>query len=239
MEIKKKGMKFWIIFSAIALVFLILIGTIGNSASQSKQANAEMEDDLKKKDTKVEELKTDLQTKDDKIAEIEEKLDEAEPWFAMSEKEQKREIEKEKKKEEKEKAAAEKKAAEEEEAKLAAEKEKKKKQEEKEKKGYETGITFDQIARTPDDYEGERVKFSGKVLQVMEADDGNVQLRIAENDDYDNVIYAEYDEDIVDSRILEDDQITIMGLSAGLLTYESTMGGDITIPAIVIDKIEQ
>src|SRR5690625_4922544 len=239
MEMKKKGMKFWIIVSAIALVFLILIGSMGYSSSQSKQAKAKMEEDMEKKDKKVEELKTNLLDKDEKISELEEKLAEAEQWFAMSEKEQERKIEEEKEKEEKEKAAAEKKAAEEKEAKLAAEKEEKKKQEEKEKKGYETGITFDQIARTPDEHEGEQVKFWGKVLQVMESGDNNVQLRIAVNDDYDNVIYAEYDAAIVDSRILEDDQITIMGLSAGLLTYESTMGGDITIPAVIIDKIEQ
>ncbi len=50
MEIKKKGMKFWIIVSAIALVFLILIGSMGYSSSQSKQAKAEV--DLEKKDKK-------------------------------------------------------------------------------------------------------------------------------------------------------------------------------------------
>ncbi|GGA65188.1 hypothetical protein [Ornithinibacillus halotolerans] len=69
--------------------------------------------------------------------------------------------------------------------------------------------------------------------------DGYTQIRFAVNDNYDTVIFAEFDASIVESRILEDDYITIMGVSAGLMTYESTMGGNITIPSVIIDKIEQ
>ena len=59
------------------------------------------------------------------------------------------------------------------------------------------------------------------------------------NDNYDTILLGEYSSDIVKSRVLENDHITIMGVSIGLITYESTMGGDITIPAVSIDKIEQ
>lgn len=37
-----------------------------------------------------------------------------------------------------------------------------------EAQGYETGITYDQLARTPDDFKGKKVKFTGKVVQVIE-----------------------------------------------------------------------
>lgn len=107
-----------------------------------------------------------------------------------------------------------------------------------EAKGYETGITYDQLARTPDDYEGQKVKFSGKVLQVMEGS-GTVQIRLAVNKDYDTVLYGEYKKDIISSRVLENDIITVYGTSTGLLSYQSTMGGTITIPSIKIDKIDQ
>lgn len=107
-----------------------------------------------------------------------------------------------------------------------------------EAKGYETGITYDQLARNPDDYEGQKVKFSGKVIQVMEGS-GTVQIRLAVNKDYDTVLYGEYKKDIVVSRVLENDIITVYGTSAGLLSYTSTMGGTITIPSVAIDKIEQ
>ena len=69
--------------------------------------------------------------------------------------------------------------------------------------------------------------------------DSSIQIRFAVGDDYDTILYGEYDSSIVNSRILEDDYITIMGVSAGLLTYESTMGGNITIPSVLIDKIDQ
>lgn len=107
-----------------------------------------------------------------------------------------------------------------------------------EAKGYETGITYDQLARTPDDYKGSKVKFSGKVVQVIEGD-GKVQLRLAVNNSYDNILFLEYDSSLVKSRVLEDDQITIYGISAGTITYQSTMGGNITIPAVLVQKIDQ
>jgi outer membrane murein-binding lipoprotein Lpp len=148
--------------------------------------------------------------------------------------------------EEEQRKAEEAKAAEE--AARKAEEEKKKAEEEaariaEEKKGYETGITYSQLARTPDDYEGDKVKFKGQVLQVMEGSD-EIQLRIGTKNSgygsyYDDVIYVYYDPDIVESRILEDDIITIYGVSMGLFTYQSTMSGEVTVPLIRVDQIDQ
>jgi hypothetical protein len=109
-----------------------------------------------------------------------------------------------------------------------------------EAKGYETGVTYDQLARTPEDFKGSKVKFRGKVLQVIEGSYTNmVAIRFAVNENYDTVIYCEYLSGIVSSRILEDDIITIYGTSKGLKSYQSTLGGTITIPYVYLDKIEQ
>lgn len=105
-----------------------------------------------------------------------------------------------------------------------------------EKVAYDTGITYNQLARTPDKYIASKVKFYGKVIQVIE-DGTDVQLRIAINDDYDNILLATYSASLIESRILENDEITIKGVSAGVITYESTMGGNITIPAVVVNSI--
>lgn len=129
-----------------------------------------------------------------------------------------------------EKVAAEKKAAEE---KAAAEK-----KAAEEARGYETGITYDQLARTPDDFTGQKVKFYGKVIQVME-DGSDIQIRLAVDDNYDTILYGQYSSSIVSSRILEDDYITIYGTSVGTVSYTSTLGGTITIPGVYIDKIDQ
>lgn len=129
-----------------------------------------------------------------------------------------------------------KKAAEEAEKKKAEEEAKKKAAEEA--KGYETGITYDQLARTPDDYKGKKVKFKGEVVQVIQGDD-EIQIRLALDDNYDKVLLCAYEPSIVKSRVLEDDTITIYGTSVGLISYESTLGGQITIPGVWIDKIDQ
>uniref|UniRef100_UPI000C230733 toxin regulator n=1 Tax=Bacillus sp. FJAT-45037 TaxID=2011007 RepID=UPI000C230733 len=177
------------------------------------------------------------------------KVDEAAPFFKLKDEERMQKEEEAKAAEEK--RLAEKKAKQEEEAKAAEEKrlaEEKVKQEEeakakaeaeaKIKQGYDTGITYNQLARTPDEYTGEKVKFRGKVVQVMEGD-GETQIRLAVSDDYDTIIFGAFDTSIISSRVLEDDMITIYGTSTGLITYDSTMGGQISIPGVIIDKIDQ
>ncbi|MBP2075888.1 toxin regulator [Oceanobacillus polygoni] len=235
MKFNFKSKKLWILVIILIIIFFISTTSI---AKQKDTEIAAKDAELSGLKTKLEENEKTIDEMDSKIVTLEEKVAEAEPWFDMSEKEQQRKIEEEKAKEEAEKAAAEAEAKkkEEEEAKKKAEAEKK--AEEEAKKGYETGITYDQLARTPDDYIGEKIKFSGKVIQVIEGD-GSTQIRFAVDDNYDTVLYGEFDSSIVESRILEDDHITIMGLSGGLLSYESTMGGNITIPSVLIEKVEQ
>ena len=97
-------------------------------------------------------------------------------------------------------------------------------------------MAYDKLARTPDDYEYEKIKASGEVIQVMEGD-GETQLRVAVGGDYDTVLLVYYDSSIVDTRVLEDDNVTLYGISQGLYTYESTMGGDITVPLVAVQKI--
>ena len=128
-----------------------------------------------------------------------------------------------------EKAAAEKAAAEKAAAEAAAAKAA------EEAKGYETGITYDQLARTPDDYTGKKVKFKGKVVQVLEGTN-DTQIRLAVNGNYDTILYCSVPKNLTSStRILEDDYITIMGVSTGLLSYKSTLGGTITIPGVSVN----
>lgn len=194
-------------------------------------AKAELETTAKE----LQDTKADLKKITDEYAEYKESMKPFEEMTVAQAEEEKARAEQEKKKIEEEEAA--KKAAEEEE-KARKEQEEKEAREAEEAKGYETGITYDNLARTPDDYNGKKVKFYGKVVQVMEGD-GQVQIRLAVNDDYDTILLGNYDSTIVTSRVLEDDMITIYGTSVGLISYQSTMGGTITIPAVSIEKIDQ
>jgi hypothetical protein len=101
---------------------------------------------------------------------------------------------------------------------------------------YDTGITYEQLARTPDSYKGMKVKFYGKVIQVVEGDN-QTDLRIEINDNSDNVLYVTYDPKISPIRILQNDHVNIKGVSQGIYTYESTLGGSISIPLVTVDEI--
>lgn len=188
-----------------------------NKLSRSEGSIISERDKLKEKLTENEELNNKLNEENE---ELKKKIDLAKPWFEMEEKERK------------EKEAKLKSEKEAKEKKLAEEKEKQKKQ------AYNTGITYEQLARTPDKLMGRAVNFHGKVIQIIEGDK-EVQMRLAVNDDYDKILYCAISKDnLKGTRILENDKITIYGISTGLITYDSTMGGKISIPGVLIEKYE-
>lgn len=102
---------------------------------------------------------------------------------------------------------------------------------------YNTGINYDTLARTPDEHIGNKVTLSGEIVQVIEGDDAS-QYRMAVDQDYDKMVLIEVPTDQLSSRILENDLITIYGVSQGTIDYESTIGGTNTVPAITVDKFE-
>lgn len=159
--------------------------------------------------------------------------------IAFKEKERKEEEErKTAEKERKEKEEAERKEKEEaEEAERKEREEAEKAQREKEEKEkYNTGITRNDMARDKDGLSGEYVKFSGKVVQVMQGDGYN-QYRLAVDDDYDQMILIEMIDGLIDSNILEDDYITIEGMSFGNESYTTVLGAEQTIPAVIVDQV--
>ena len=100
---------------------------------------------------------------------------------------------------------------------------------------YES-VSYKDIARNPDSYIGKMVVFSGNVLQVMESDT-EIDLRVATDGGYDDVVLAAYSSDLLDFRVLEDDQIKFYGMCLGLYTYTSTLGAEISIPAVYCDEV--
>nr|AET37259.1 TcdC [Clostridioides difficile] len=206
----KKIIKFFKSTKGIALLAFIFGVFFGNISSPA--CSEDHEEVISNQTSVIDSQKTEIET-------LNSKLSDAEPWFKMKDDEKKAiEAENQRKAEEAKKA------------------EEQRKKEEEEKKGYDTGITYDQLARTPDDYKYKKVKFEGKVIQVIE-DGDEVQIRLAVSGNYDKVVLCSYKKSITPSRVLEDDYITIRGISAGTITYESTMGGNITIPGIAVEKI--
>ena len=224
-KLKKILNKYLII--GLFIGFIVGYMFVGTDKAQDKEY---YEKQISKYEEEVYQYKDEISDNETKIKELNEKVEEAAPWFEMKEEERKAEEEK-LAKEKAAKEKAEKEAQEKKEAEERAEEEK------KEKQGYNTGITYSQLARTPDDYLYQKVKFEGKVIQVME-DNDTIQIRLAVGGNYDHILLGEYDSSIVSSRVLEDDYITIYGLSSGLIIYQSTLGASITIPSVLIDKID-
>ena len=105
---------------------------------------------------------------------------------------------------------------------------------------YRTDITYDQLARTPDEFENDKLTMTGQVVQVMEDDDNDTSnLRVAIDGNFDNIVVVGIkNSNLNNSHILEDDLITFYGTSRNLISYDSTLSGQITVPAVRADKID-
>lgn len=109
-------------------------------------------------------------------------------------------------------------------------------------------ISYEDLARNPDQYKGEYVKFYGKVVQVQNqtllgVDIGSVILRVATKDSgydswYDDVVYVTYTKHEGEGNILEDDFVTLYGIYDGTETYTTVMGASVTIPAVDAEYID-
>ena len=97
-------------------------------------------------------------------------------------------------------------------------------------------LPYDEMARNGDNHKGEKLQINGKVIQVMDSDEGFATLRVATRDGYEDVYLVQIPADQWKShRLLEDDVITFYGDVYGLYSYSSTMGGKITVPAINVN----
>lgn len=98
-------------------------------------------------------------------------------------------------------------------------------------------VPFKDVARNPDSYAGQKLTFTGKVLQVVEGTT-ETDLRIATDGGYDDVIFVGFDPTIMNgTRVLEDDTVTIYGTCIGQYSYQSTFGSKISLPGFFADNV--
>ena len=102
-------------------------------------------------------------------------------------------------------------------------------------------IAYKELARNPDTYNGINVIFTGKVIQVQESGKlVNLRVNVTKNDyGYEDTVLIQYDKSIVSGRMLDDDVITFSGMSMGLLTYETVMGAEMTIPQVLVTSVSR
>lgn len=213
----------------IGILFLFFAISAFSTNMSNKESLATLKEEYKANLEKLEEVKSNEEEVYAKYTEARENYNTVkEDYDTVKSKydkiqEKLEEIEAEKKRKAEEKAAEEKRKAEE-----KAEKEK-----------YNTGITYNQLNRNPDDYVGEYVKFSGKVIQVSEGLFSNV-WRLNVNGNYNQTLYLTVPSSLTtNNRVVEDDWVTIYGVSEGIETYTTIFGASVSIPSVSVDKISR
>jgi hypothetical protein len=98
-------------------------------------------------------------------------------------------------------------------------------------------ISYKDLARSADKYEGSKVKFTGEIQQIAyDSDSGESEYLIAvtkdEYDLWDDNVYVYFDNTESDTKLLEEDVVTFYGEASGDKTYTSVLGEEITIPAV-------
>ncbi len=77
-----------------------------------------------------------------------------------------------------------------------------------------------------------KLQVTGTVIQAMKSDQG-MNLRLAINDDYDQVVLITIEDSDYQDVIAENDNVTVYGLNAGLVSYETVMGNEQTVPGML------
>lgn len=101
-------------------------------------------------------------------------------------------------------------------------------------------ISYNELARNPKKYEGQMIKFTGKVFQVQEGTFSNMYMISVTNKGYgyyDDNVYVNYYSFGDETRILEDDIVTFYGEFKGLKTYKTVRGDSRTIPEVTAEYI--
>lgn len=100
--------------------------------------------------------------------------------------------------------------------------------------------SFDNVARDPDAWEGKKVAFRGKVIQVMQSGNGyTLRVNVTQGRyTWSDTIMVYYEASSGSSRILEDDVITFYGTMRGMYSYTSVLGAEITVPLLAASFIQ-
>ena len=97
---------------------------------------------------------------------------------------------------------------------------------------YHTDITYEQVAHAPADFAGEKMQFSGKVVKIVPTD-GDDKVRLAVNDNPNNLLIVDVDQDLLSgSNLLEGQQVTFSGVIEGIETYQTDQGDKVTAPSM-------
>lgn len=98
-------------------------------------------------------------------------------------------------------------------------------------------ISYDELARNPEEHDGKKVKLNGRIMQVVyDSDTGTSKYLVSvTKGDYglwsDNV-FVKLIPDYKTGKFLEEDIVTLYGEADGEYSYRSVLGQSITVPCV-------
>lgn len=98
-------------------------------------------------------------------------------------------------------------------------------------------LDYAAVARDPDRYNGTQISFSGRVIQSVEGLNGTL-YRIATSGEFGDIVYVDYVRPAGEKRVLEGDEVNVLGTCGGVKTYKNALGDMVTIPACAAQRIE-
>ena len=111
------------------------------------------------------------------------------------------------------------------------------------KSDYQSDISYEDLARNPNQYKDKLVKFTGQIVQVV-SESSMIEIRLSTKlNEYvgfaGDVIYCSIPKSAVgNGRLLDEDIITIYGKASGIKEYTSILGSTVQIPYVVVKMID-
>lgn len=104
-------------------------------------------------------------------------------------------------------------------------------------------VTYEELARSNESYVGTKVKFYGKIFQVVNSSDTGfstylISVTEEEYGFWDDNVRVRFDTTDIKSKFLEDDIVVFYGEVSGEYSYESVLGKEITVPEITAVYME-
>ncbi len=97
-------------------------------------------------------------------------------------------------------------------------------------------VAYEELARNPENYKGQNLKFKGEVIQCDQSYGtsyyARVNVTVDEYGYYDDTIYVDFEIPEGADKILEDDIVELYGVCQGAESYTSIFGEQITIPSL-------
>ncbi|NMB24854.1 MAG: hypothetical protein GX986_04915 [Firmicutes bacterium] len=98
-------------------------------------------------------------------------------------------------------------------------------------------LSYDDLARYPDEHKGKAVKYQGQIVQKASDSVLRVNITRGEFGFWENTVWIDLKGQAKEARILEDDVIEFVGITNGTRTYTAIFGNTITVPKITAYEI--